>query len=148
MPKAAFAIPDVKPVKIENSIVSVDGELLVLVVKDKRGNTGHIALDWLDIGISCQLIARGAEKAAARRRELKKSDDFIGGPIKAQLVKTFQVSDFPDQKLKVLSLQSLTGLRCDFAIRTDMVDQRGRSYPHAIAEELIGDTTHGLSQPH
>ena len=68
--------------------------------------------------------------------------------LTAQLVSTFQVSEFPEQKLKILSLKSPAGFRCDFAIPTDALDQRGRLYPRAIAEELLSDMSEIEQKPH
>jgi hypothetical protein len=140
MPNRQVVLKDVKPITFEHFVISADGDQVVIQVKDKAGGIGHIALNWLHLGIASQLIIRAAEDASKVRRLLGKDDIFTGGPgLSAQLVSTFQVSEYPDQKLKVLSLQNPVGFRCDFAIRTDMVDQRGRSMPRAIAEELLAD---------
>lgn len=140
MPKTPHVFQDVKAVTFESCFTSEDGELVIFAVRDRNGTKGTIALDWRDLGITCQLIARGTELATKRRRELKKSDRFTGEQISPQLVDGFQVSELPDQKLKVLTLQSVAGLRCDFAIPMNKIDQRGRSLPRAIAEELLSDT--------
>ncbi len=117
-------------------------------MRDKSGNVGHIAVDWLNLSPLVQLIGRAAEKASEIRRSLGKSDDFDGSSdLSAQIVSTFQVSEFPEQKLKVLSLQSPIGFRCDFAIPTDAVDQLGRSLPRAIAEELLEDMSETRQKP-
>ena len=135
-----YDLADVKAVTFDRCMVSDDGELLIFEVRDKRGNKGHIAVDWLKLGLTAQLLRNAAEKGAERRKSLGKSDDFVPREdLKAQLVTGFQVSEYPNEKLKVLTLQSPTGLRSDFAISTDMVDQRGRSMPRAIAEELLAD---------
>jgi hypothetical protein len=142
-------ISDVKPITFERFDISADGELLIFEVCDKRGNKGHIAIDWLKLGITVQLLCRAAERGADARRTLGKSDDFMPkGDLTAQLVSGFQVSEYPDKKLKILSLQSPVGFRCDFAISTEMVDQRGRSLPRAIAEELLEDRSEAQRRPH
>lgn len=138
--KSTVAIKDVKPVTFENAHASVDGECVVFTVKDATGNTGHIAIKWLDLGLAAQMIARGAEKASAARTLLGKSSDFAPEPgLNAQLVKVFQVSEVPAKRLKILSLQSPTGFRCDFAIPLDARDQRDRSLLRAMSEELLSD---------
>jgi hypothetical protein len=150
MPKPeSRAIADVKPVTFQRFDISTDGETIVFELRQTGGGVGHIGIKWLDLSLAVQLIGQAAEKSSEVRRSLGKSDNFDGrGELTAQLVSTFQVSEYSDQKLKVLSLHSPIGFRCDFAIPTDAVDQRGRPYPRAIAEELLSDTTHGLQRPH
>jgi len=138
--KPTYEISDVKLITFERFLIQDDGERIIFEIKDRHGTVGHIAVDWLNLGLTVQLIGRAAEAGAEARRALDKSDMFDGSSdLTPQLVSTFQVSEFPDQNLKVLSLQSPTGFRCDFAIPTDTVDQRGRLYPRAIAEELLAD---------
>lgn len=142
-------IKDVKPVTFESFKISADGEQVIFELCDKSGNTAYIAVEWLKLGLTVQLIGRAAEKALEARRSLGKSDLFDGsGELTPQLVSTFQVSEFPDQNIKLLSLHSPTGLRCDFAIPTDVTDQRGRHYPRAIAEELLADMNKSQQKPH
>ncbi len=150
MPKQTkYKIDNVKPVTFKRFIISDDGEKIIFEVHDKADKVGHIAVDWLDLGFTDQLIGRAAEAGAKARRALGKSDIFDGSSdLTAQLVSMFQVSEFPDQKLKILSLQSPIGFRCDFAIPTDAVDQRGRLYPRAIAEELLADMNEIQQKPH
>jgi hypothetical protein len=144
----ANQIDDVKPVTFERFDVSADGELLIFQVRDKRGNNGHIAIDWLTLGLTSQFLSQAAEKGAQVRQSLGKSDDFTPkSDLKAQLVSGFQVSEYPDQKLKILTLQSPVGFRFDFAISTEVSDQRGRSMPRAIAEELLHDAGTGRQRP-
>ena len=147
--KPKYKISDVKPVTFERFFVQDDGERIIFEIRDKNGVTGHIAVDWRNLGLTAQLIGRAAEKGAEIRRTLDKSDIFDGSEaLTAQLVSTFQVSEFPEQKLKILSLQSPAGFRCDFAIPTDALDQRGRLYPRAIAEELLADMSEIEKTPH
>ena len=123
---ATVNIPDVKAITFERFIVSTDGEQLVFMVRDRLGAQGHIAINWLALSNTVQMIHRAAEKGAEVRSALGKSDNFYPGPnLTAQIVSTFQVSEYPDEKLKILSLQSPTGFRADFAIRTDTPDQLG-----------------------
>ena len=141
-------VPDVKPISFERFNPSTDGELIVFEVRDKAGNKAHIAVDWLALTTTVQLFGRAAEAAAKVRKSLGKSDDYTPAPgLSAQVVSTFQVSEYPDHDLKVLSLQSPVGFRCDFAIPTKMTDQFGRSLPRAIAEELLRDSTKERQQP-
>src|SRR5579871_5134804 len=104
---------DVKAISFEGYNISTDGEMIVFTVRDRAGNSGHVALDWLALSTTVQLIGRGAEDAAAARKKLGKSDDFksVAGLV-MQAVSTFQVSQHPNG-LKILSLQSPTGFRCD-----------------------------------
>jgi hypothetical protein len=135
-------IPDVKPITFERFYVSKDGELLIFELRDKSGNKGHISVNWLALTTTVQLIGRAAEAAAKIRKSLGKSDDYSPAPgLSAQVVSAFQVSEFPVEKMKLLTLQSPVGFRCDFAIPTDKPDQLGRSLPRAIAEELLRDST-------
>lgn len=141
-------IPDVKAITFEGFNISTDGELLIFTLKDASGNKGHIAINWLSLTTTTQLINRAAEKAAETRASLGKSDSFYPGrEMTAQLVSTFQVSEFPSHNLKVLSLQSPVGFRCDFAIPTNTKDQLGRPYPRAIAEELLRDSSKERQKP-
>src|SRR5437870_833133 len=80
---------DVKAISFEGYDVSSDGELVIFTVRDKAGNAGHIAVDWLALSTTVQLIGRGAERAAQARKQLGKSDDFkpVGG-LTAQMVST------------------------------------------------------------
>jgi hypothetical protein len=137
---------DVKAISFEGYDVSSDGELVIFTVRDKAGTSGHIAVDWLALTTTIQLIGRGAERAAQARKQLGKSDDFtpVGG-ITAQVVSSFQVSEYPNG-LKILSLQSPTGFRCDFAI-PNTSDQLGRTMSRAIAEELLKDSTQERQRP-
>jgi hypothetical protein len=57
-------IHDVKAISFEGHAVSADGELVIFTVRDKAGNSGHIAVDWLALSTTVQLIGRGAEAAA------------------------------------------------------------------------------------
>jgi hypothetical protein len=143
---APIQIHDVKAITFENFAVSSDGEMVVFTVRDITGIGGHIGLDWLTLSTTVQLIGRGAEAAAKARKQLGKSDDFnpVGG-ITAQVVSTFQVSEYPNG-LKILSLQSPTGFRCDFAI-PNATDQLGRAMTRAIAEELLRDSTKERHRP-
>ena len=149
MPKQPnYKIEDVKSVTFERYMISDDGEKIVFEVRDKPGNVGHIAVDWIKLSLIVQLIGRAAEKASEVRRSLGKSDDFDGlSELSVQIVSTFQVSEYPEKKLKVLSFQSPTGFRCDFAIPTETTDQRGRRFPRAIAEELLEDTSKIRQRP-
>ena len=150
MPRqASHRIEDVKPVTFERFMISDDGEKIIFEVHDKSGNAGHIAVDWLNLSITVQMIRRAAEKASEVRQSLGKSDDFDGSSeLIAQIVSGFQVSEIPEENLKILTLKSTTGFRCDFAISTEMVDQRGRSFPRAIAEELLEDASKTRQRPH
>ena len=150
MPKQArYKIDNVKPVTFERFAISDDGEKIIFEVRDKSGNVGHISVDWLKLSLIVQMIGQAAKKAMEVRRSLGKSDDFDGSTgLDAQLVSRFQVSEYPDQKLKILSLHSPTGFRCDFAIPTETVDQRGRRFPRAIAEELLEDVSETRQKPH
>lgn len=139
MPKTD-AIQDVKPVTFEKFMISEDGEQVVFEIRDRSGQSGHIAINWLNLAITVQLFGRAAEKASERRGSLGKSDLFDGSAITPQLVSTFQVSAYPTRNLKILSLHSPVGFRCDFAIPTNTVDQLGRAFPRAIAEELLQST--------
>lgn len=146
--KPIQTLHDVKPVSFEQYHISEDGEQIVFTVHGKGGGVGHIAIDWLKLSLAIQLIQQAGEEAAEVRAHLGKSDDFAADEgCTAQLVKTFQVSELVDQNLKILSLQSPTGFRCDFAIPTDAVDQRGRSFPRAIAEELLSDAKTERQRP-
>ena len=146
--KPPLQVHDVKPVTFEGHMVSSDGEQLVFILRDKIGNVGHIAVDWRNLGLTVQLIGRAAEAGARARQKLGKSDVFDGsGELTAQIVSTFQVSEIPERHLMILSLQSPTGFRSDFAIPTNTVDQRGRPYPRAIVEELLADLTQERHRP-
>lgn len=141
-------IDNVKPVTFERYMISNDGETIIFELHDKSGNVAHIAVDWLNLCLVVQLIGRAGEKASQVRSSLGKSDDFDGASgLSAQLVSRFQVSEYPEEKLKVLSLHS-AGLRCEFAIPTDKVDQRGRLFHHAIAEELLSEESKTRQRPH
>ena len=147
MPKRK-EIADVKPVTFEQFSISDDGEMLIFEVHDKSGNVGHIGINWLHLSVMVQLIGRAAEKASEARHSMGKSDFFEGpSSITAQIVSGFQVSEFPEEKLKLLSLVSPTGFRCDFAIPTGMLDQRKRPLHLAIAEELVLDETETRQRP-
>lgn len=133
-------IPNVKPVTFESYLISADGEQVIFEVKDRAGNKGHIALDWLKLSQTVQLIGRGAEEAASIRQKLGKADYLTDASgLSFQIVAGFQVSDYPALNAKLLSLQSPTGFRADFAIPTDNTDQLGRALPRALAEELLRD---------
>ncbi len=135
-------ITDVKPVTFETFHISEDGEKVVFEVRDKAGNSGHIAIDWLKLSTMVQLIGRAAEKASEVRRAIGKQDLFDGSlPVDVQLVSKFQVSEFPAEKLKLLSLHSPTGFRCDFAIPTETHDELGRPFHRALAEELLSEAS-------
>ncbi len=149
MPKQpTYKIENVKSVTFESFAISDDGEQIVFEVRDKSSNAGHIAVDWLKLSLVVQLFGRAAENASEVRGSLGKSDDFDGSSVSAQTVSGFQVSEYPAKNLKLLSLQSPVGFRCDFAIPTDTVDQRGRSLPRAIAEELLRDANEIQQKPH
>lgn len=139
---------DVKAVKFVNYMPSADGELILIQVQDPRGTTGWVALPWSHVSEALQTINRAAEKCGARRKELGKSELWDGKQkVSAQLVKTFQVSEIPDQHLKVLSLASPTGFRCDFAIPTNAQDVLGRPMHRGIAEELLRDQAAERARP-
>ncbi|MGE0212287.1 MAG: hypothetical protein AB7S41_11380 [Parvibaculaceae bacterium] len=140
MAKKVVTIPDVKPITFEGHHVSADGELLVFRLRDRANNTGWIAVRWEDLGFVRQMIDLAGREARKARKNLGKSDDYtVSGPQTAQLVEGYQVSVYPEKKLKVLTLRTPTGFRCDFAIRTDLVDQLGRPMTEGIAEELTED---------
>ncbi len=141
MPKQ---IADAKAVKFSGYIISNDGETIVFEVTQEDGNVGHIAVSWLHLSMVVQLIERAAEKASEIRRTIGKSDHL---DVTAQVVSGFQVTKFPDHNLKVLSLLSPTGLRWEFAIPTDTLDQRKRPLHLAIAEELVLDETEIRQRP-
>jgi hypothetical protein len=147
-PETEQKIQDVKALSFQRFVISADGELLVFEVHDKAGNKANIAIDWLSLTTTVQLFGRAAEAAAKARKTLGKSDDYKPAPgLSAQVVSTFQVSEFPANDMKLLSLQSPVGFRCDFAISTKTTDQLGRSLPRAIAEELLRDSTKDREQP-
>ena len=147
--KTTYNLDNVKPVTFERFLISGDGEQIVFEVHDRSGNIGHIAVDWLRLSPTMHLFIRAAEEAAKVRQKLGKSDDFdASAGVTAQLVSAFQVSEFPDEKLKVLTLQSSAGFRCDFAVPTETLDQRGRRFPRAIAEELLQDSDELRERPH
>ena len=144
----SYEIENVKSVTFDHFVISDDGENIVFAVRDRPGNVGHIAVDWLHLSIVVQLFDQAAKKASEVRQSLGKSDKFDGSKkIIAQIVSTFQVSEIPDKHLKILTLRSPTGFRCDFAIPTNEVDQLGRSYPRAIAEELLADESEIRRKP-
>lgn len=144
-----YKISDVKPVTFEKFHVSDDGELVIFEIHDKAGNLGHIGVQWLQLSNLVQLIGRAAEKASEARRATGKEDWFDGSlPVDAQLVSAFQVSESPTKKLKLLSLHSPVGFRCDFAIPTDIQDERGRPFHRAIAEELLSEESSTPQPPH
>lgn len=146
--KPARELKNVKPITFERFMISDDGESVIFELHDKSGNVGHITVKWLNLSIVAQMLGQVAEKAASVRNSLGKTDDFDGSSrLTAQLVSRFQVSELPDNNLKILSLQSPVGFRCDFAIPTDTVDQRGRSYPRAIAEELLAEAIENTQKP-
>jgi hypothetical protein len=141
--------PRSEAVTFERLVISSDGEMIVFEVRDGTGNVGHIGIDWLALSTTVQLIGRGAEEASKARRLLGKSDNFDSKKqVSAQLVPTFQVSDLSGQNLKILSLQSPVGFRCDFAIPTNKADQLGRPLHRATAEELLADTSSSRLQRH
>ncbi len=147
MAERTYRISDVKPVTIENSAVSADGEGIIFTVKDPRGGTGHIMISWSHLPLALQVMTRGAEKCAEVRKTLGKSNHLDASVRAFQLVQTVQVSDIDKPPLKILSLQNPAGLRCDFAIPTNTVDQLGRSIPRAIAEELLRDDAAERKKP-
>lgn len=116
-------------------------------VVDPRGGTGHIMISWSHLPLALQVMTRGAEKCAEVRKTLGKSNHLDASVRAFQLVQTVQVSDIDKPPLKILSLQNPAGLRCDFAIPTNTVDQLGRSIPRAIAEELLRDDAAERKKP-
>ena len=143
-----YKLDDVKPVTFERFLISDDGEKIVFEVRDKKNNTGHISVDWLGLSRAMHLFIKAAEDASKVRRTLGKSDDFDGSAgLTAQIVSGFQVSEIPEEKLKILTLQTATGFRCDFAIPTETLDQLGRRLPRAIAEELLEDSSELRQRP-
>lgn len=141
-------IPNVKNITFERFFPAADGESIIFEVKDARGTVAHISIAWAHLATALQVIDRASEKTAERRKDLGKANEWDGiEKIQAQIVKTFQVSEVTDQKLKILSLQSPTGLRCDFAIPMSSADQRGRPMHRAIAEELTADLAAEARRP-
>ena len=62
MPKQPdYEISDVKPITFERFFVQDDGERIIFEIRDKNGIAGHIAVDWLNLGLTVQLIGRAAE---------------------------------------------------------------------------------------
>lgn len=136
--KPTNTMHNVKPITFENYLVSEDGEQVVFELHQKSGGIGHISVNWQHLSLVIQVITRAAEAAAKTRLALGKNDNFDGrSSLQAQLVSGFQVSEFPEEGLKVLSLQSPVGFRCDFAIPSEAVDQLGRSLAQGIAAELL-----------
>ena len=141
-------ISDVKSVTFERFYISADAESMIFEVRSPAGTVGHISIEWSNLMTTKQLMERAAEKCAEARKTLGKSNLYEGKGLTAQLVSGFQVSEIPANHLKVLSLQSPVGFRCDFAIPTNKPDQRGRSMDRAIAEELLLDQNAEARRPH
>jgi hypothetical protein len=135
------AIPDVKPVKLESYAPSADGEMIVLMVKDRAGNQGWIGLDWHDVSGALALIQQGSRAAKEVRAKLGKTDT-----LKENQTKTFfmvaghEVGEHSQGALKILALHAANGLRFDFAMSADMPDPGGSAMtlPEAIGTHLIG----------
>ena len=139
-PKKSKQIRDVKPLTFKNSTISLDDEQLIFQVTDRAGKEAHISIDWSALGRTWALFQQAAEKAAAARKKLGKSDVHQGDrEIEAQVVRSFQVNNYVDQKIKLLSLHSPSGLRFDFAVPTNKHDQLRRPLHKAVAEELARD---------
>jgi hypothetical protein len=51
-------IHDVKAIKFESYKLSADGQMIVLMVKDRADNQGWIGLDWHDVPGALALIKR------------------------------------------------------------------------------------------
>jgi hypothetical protein len=149
MAKPTQRVVNVKPVTFNTHLVSHDAEQIIFEVKDASGNIGHIAIPWPHVGFMLQVIYRAAEDAGKKRELLGKPAFFDGvTALTAQIVEGFQVSALPEKKMKVLSLKSPAGFRCDFAIPTDKLDLRGRPFPQGIAEELVAEPLERQQRPH
>lgn len=144
----AQSLPNVMEVTFSAPMPSEDGELVILPIRDAAGNSATLAIRWSEVGTALQVLTRGIEKTGQRRKTLNKSELYAGEKTHPTLVETFQVSDFSQGRMKILSLTSVVGFRSDFALPTDKVDQLGRKFHEALAAELIEDSTQGLEHPH
>jgi hypothetical protein len=133
-------VKGVKTITFNAFDVSADGEALLFYVSDRHGAKATLAIRWLQLAPTLQVIARAAEAGARKRKDLGKVDNFDVSKISPMIVAGIRVVDVPDRKLKVLVLTCPSGMRCDFALSTDTIDRLGRNIPEAIAEELVRKT--------
>jgi hypothetical protein len=118
--------------------VSHDGEALLFYVSNRRGEKDTLAIHWLQLAPTLQIMLRAAKAGAKKRKSLGKVDDLDVPAISPMVVAGIKVADVPDRKLKILVLKCPSGLRCDFALSSEKVDRLGRTVPEALAEELVG----------
>jgi hypothetical protein len=143
------SIPDVKPVTVEGYHLSVDGEMIVLTVKDRAGNVGRIGLDWHDLPNALGVINKAAMAAKTVRTKLGKSDTIIEKETKKFFIVTgYEVGD--QGVFKLLALHIANGLRFDFALSRDAPDPGGAdvSLPEAVGALLTGRTLRRRSRTH
>ncbi len=141
MAQPKFTIRDVKPVKIDSYKLSEDGEMIVLMIKDKLGNQGWIGLDWHDVPGALALIQKATEAAKEVRLKLGKMDTLIENQTKTFFVVSgYEVGEHSQGALRIMALHTPNGLRFDFSLSADMPDPRGTgdSLPEAIGKLLIG----------
>lgn len=141
-------VPNVKPIIFNTFQTTKDGKSIVFEVVGKGGAKGHIMVEWEHLSIMLQMTIDAAAVAEDRRRADGNPDYFTGEkPLVAQLVKSYQVSEFPVDQMRILTLLSEGGFRMDFAIPTNAQDQLGRALHRAMSEDLVADLREPCKQP-
>lgn len=115
----------VKTVKVDRFEVSLDGEIVILIVKDRIGQEGAIGLNWHDVPAALATLQRGTEKAKSVREFHGKQDTIAEDDTRTFfLVTGYEIAN-GGEDLKIMSLHIANGLRFDFAIPRHAPDPRG-----------------------
>ena len=133
--KPSTAVP-VHLLDFRRAVASDDGQAVLFEAADTAGKTIHIEVRWENLSLLAHMLNQAGVDAAQRREAAGISGEFTGVGA-AQIVSGFHISDAPDRKMKLLSLHSPSGLRCDFALGVEARDKEGRTLTNAIAEGLI-----------
>ena len=133
-PQASETIA-VFPLAFTRAAASDDGETVLFDVLDAERKPARLQVPWQNLSQLAHMLNQAGVEAAEARKARGASNEFQGVGM-AQIVKGFRISNLPERKLKIVSLFSPTGLRADFALSTDSRDEKGRSFPLALSEEL------------
>jgi hypothetical protein len=123
------------PMLFQRAVAGDDGQSVFFSVLDRQNQPAWVQVPWRNLSQMAHMLNQAGVEAAEKRKAKGEPGEFTGVGS-AQIVSGFRIANLPEQKVKLLSLISPSGLRADYALSADARGKDGRPILQALAEEL------------